>query len=118
MRRILIALGIGAAVLVLLGAAVLLLVDVNKYNGVIQSRLEQQLRRKVTLGRMSLGVVPLRFQVLSPTALQLRTTRTSTRVGGADGADTDRANRSPSCTRGGRTRRTGWRPSASPLPSQ
>ena len=67
MRRIVIALGIGAAVLVLLGAAVLLLVDVNKYNGVIQSRLEQQLRRKVTLGRMSLGVVPLRFQVLSPT---------------------------------------------------
>jgi AsmA protein len=67
MRRIVIALGIGAAALLLLIAAVLLLVDVNKYNGVIQSRLEQQLRRKVTLGRMSLGLVPLRFQVLSPT---------------------------------------------------
>jgi uncharacterized protein involved in outer membrane biogenesis/heat shock protein HslJ len=67
MRRIVMALGIGAALLLLLVAAVLLLVDVNKYNGVIQSRLEQQLRRKVTLGKMSLGLVPLRFQVLSPT---------------------------------------------------
>jgi hypothetical protein len=43
-------------------------------------------------------------------AVQLNTTRTSTCVGGAEGADTDNANRSPSCTRGGTTRRTGWRP--------
>lgn len=48
---------------------------------------------------------------------QLSTTLTSTCVGGAEGADTDNANRSPSCTRGGTTRRTGWRPRASPLPS-
>ena len=49
---------------------------------------------------------------------QQSTTRTTTCVGGADGAETERENRSPSCTRGGTTRRTGWRPSASPLPSQ
>ena len=54
----------------------------------------------------------------SGSVVQLRTTLTSTCVGGADGAETERANRSPSCTRGGTTSRTGWRPRASPLPSQ
>ncbi len=67
MRRIVIALGIGAAALILLLGAVLLFVDVNKYSGVIQARLEHQLRRKVTLGKMSLGILPLRFQVQNPT---------------------------------------------------
>ena len=66
---------------------------------------------------MSERYLDSRFWQAHGRAVQLRTTRTSTRVSGADGADTDRANRSPSCTRGGTTRRTGWRPSASPLPS-
>src|SRR5262249_39570987 len=63
MRRIIIVFGIAAAALILFVGAALLLLDVNKYSGVIQARLEQQLRRKVTLGRMSLGILPLRFQV-------------------------------------------------------
>src|SRR6185436_10112543 len=40
-----------------------LFVDVNKFQPQIQSRLEQQLHRKVTLGNMSLGLLPVRFTV-------------------------------------------------------
>src|SRR5437762_1006758 len=67
MRRIVIAVGIGLAVIILVIGAVLLSLDITKYSGVIQGRLEQQLQRKVTLGKMSLGLIPLRFQVQSPT---------------------------------------------------
>src|SRR5262249_46769051 len=45
---------------------VLMLTDVNRYRSVIQAQLEYQLGRKVTLGTMSLGFVPLRFQVKDP----------------------------------------------------
>jgi uncharacterized protein involved in outer membrane biogenesis len=44
-------------------AAVWLFLDVNKYRPQIQARLEEQLHRKVTLGNMSLGLLPLRVTV-------------------------------------------------------
>jgi AsmA protein len=37
--------------------------DVNSYHGRIQSELQQQLGRNVTLGNMSLGIFPLEFKV-------------------------------------------------------
>ncbi|HEX5000057.1 MAG TPA: META domain-containing protein [Terriglobia bacterium] len=67
MKRKIIALGIAAVALVVVAvAAAFLLIDVNRYRGVIQTQLEQQLQRKVTLGKMALGLFPLRVQVNSP----------------------------------------------------
>lgn len=37
--------------------------DVNRYHGVIQSQLEEHLGRQVSLGNMSLGILPPRFRV-------------------------------------------------------
>ena len=62
-KRIIIGLGIIVALLVVVVIGVALFVDVNQYRGLVQTQLEQQLQRKVTLGRMSLGLIPLRFQV-------------------------------------------------------
>jgi AsmA protein len=66
MKKLLIGLGILIALIVVGAASVLLLVDVNRYNGAVQAQLERQLGRNVTLGRMSLGILPLRFQVENP----------------------------------------------------
>src|SRR5262245_40061521 len=66
MRKALLVVGIVAAILVVFLVAVVLLVDVNRYRGVIQSQLERQLGRKVTLGTISLGFIPLRLQVQNP----------------------------------------------------
>jgi uncharacterized protein involved in outer membrane biogenesis len=63
MRKLKIVLGIVAALIVVAIAAVWLFLDVNKYRPLIQTRLEEQLRRKVTLGPMSLGLIPLRVTV-------------------------------------------------------
>ena len=63
MRKAGLILGIAAAGIVVLLAVILLAVDVNRYRGVVQSRLEQQLGREVTLGEMSLGLFPVRFRV-------------------------------------------------------
>ena len=63
MRKIALALGIVAALIVLVSTAAWLFIDPNQYRGLIQAQLEQQLARKVTLGKMSLGLLPLRFQV-------------------------------------------------------
>ena len=63
MRKLKIILGIVGAVLVLLVLGVWLFVDVNKFQPQIQAKLEQQLHRKVTLGKMSLGLLPVRFTV-------------------------------------------------------
>ena len=63
MRKIALASGIVAALIVLVLAAAWLFIDPNQYHGLIQAQLEQQLARKVTLGKMSLGLLPLRFQV-------------------------------------------------------
>jgi len=52
--------------MVVVAAAAVLLVDVNRYRGAVQAQLERQLGRNVTLGKMSLGILPLRFQVENP----------------------------------------------------
>src|SRR5688572_12786105 len=59
--KILAAIVVALVVLVVLG--VWLLLDVNKYRPQIQAKLEEQLQRKVTLGEMSLGLLPFRFTV-------------------------------------------------------
>jgi heat shock protein HslJ len=59
--------GIAVVVVVLLGVlAAWLFLDVNSYRGVIQTQLEGQLQRKVTLGKLTLGLFPLRLQVNEP----------------------------------------------------
>ena len=42
------------------------LIDVNSYRGTIQSQLQGQLNRSVTLGKMNLHIFPLQFQVENP----------------------------------------------------
>ena len=51
-----------ALIVVVLGALWLLL-DVNRYRPQIQTKVEEQLQRKVTLGNMTLGFFPVRFTV-------------------------------------------------------
>src|SRR5262249_53487704 len=53
-------------VLVLAVAAVWVLANPNSHREAIQAELEKQLGRKVSLGDMSLGFLPLRFQVANP----------------------------------------------------
>jgi uncharacterized protein involved in outer membrane biogenesis len=66
MRRIGVVVGIAAGVLVLAAAVLLLFANPNRHRQFIQSQLENRLGRKVTLGEMSLGFFPLRFQVKEP----------------------------------------------------
>jgi uncharacterized protein involved in outer membrane biogenesis len=66
MKKIGIVLGILAGIVVLALVAAWLLLDVNRYRGLIQTQLEQKTGRQVTLGDMSLGLFPLRVQVQSP----------------------------------------------------
>jgi uncharacterized protein involved in outer membrane biogenesis len=63
MRKIGIVLGLVAAILVLALGAIWVLANPNRHRELIQTQLEAQLGRKVTLGEMSLGLLPLRFQV-------------------------------------------------------
>ena len=63
MRKLKIILGIVAIAVVVLLIGVWLFVDVNKFQPQIQAKLEQQLHRKVKLGTMSLGLLPVRFTV-------------------------------------------------------
>src|SRR5262244_1275132 len=63
MKKIAVVLGVIAGVVVIVLAIAWFLFDVNHYRGTIQTQLEQQLGRKVTLGQMQLGLLPLRFQV-------------------------------------------------------
>ena len=59
----------GIAILIILGVIVLAVAvfaatfNVNRYRSLIQSQLESRLGRKVSLGEMHLGLLPLRFQV-------------------------------------------------------
>lgn len=62
-KKIALVLGGVLAILVVAVGAALLLVDVNSYRGEIEARLESELGRDVTLGPMSLGLLPPRFQV-------------------------------------------------------
>jgi AsmA protein len=63
MRKLGIVIGIVVLLLVVVIAAAVVLFNPNQYRGEIQSRLETALGRKVTLGDMSLGFFPPRFQV-------------------------------------------------------
>ena len=63
MRKIGLVVGILSAAIVLVLAGVWALFDVNRYRDRIQTALSDQLQRKVELGRMQLGLIPLRFQV-------------------------------------------------------
>jgi uncharacterized protein involved in outer membrane biogenesis len=65
MRKKLVIGGLVAAIAILAGAAVLLL-DVNRYRDLVQQQLEGQLGRKVTLGTMTLGLIPFRLEVAQP----------------------------------------------------
>src|SRR5438046_6422211 len=66
MRKIGFVFGIVVALIALILAALSLVVDVNQYRSLIQAQLERQLERKVTLCKMTLGLLPLRFQVDEP----------------------------------------------------
>jgi AsmA protein len=63
MRKIAIVVGIVVAVIVIAVGILFATFNPNDYRGTIQTKLEQQLNRKVTLGDMSLGLFPLRFKV-------------------------------------------------------
>src|SRR5262245_21326785 len=63
MRKLKIILAVVVALIVVAIGAVWLLVDVNRYRPEIQAKLEEQLHRKVTLGKMNLGLFPVRFTV-------------------------------------------------------
>jgi uncharacterized protein involved in outer membrane biogenesis len=66
MRKLTILLGVVFAIVLLALSAIWILANPNRHREFIQSQLETQLGRKVSLGNMSLGLVPLRFQVESP----------------------------------------------------
>jgi AsmA protein len=63
MRKIAIVIGIVVVVIVLAVGVLVATFNPNDYRATIQTKLEQQLNRKVTLGNMSLGLFPLRFRV-------------------------------------------------------
>jgi len=63
MRKIAIIVGIVVAVIVIAVGVLFASFNPNDYQGTIQTKLEQQLNRKVALGNMSLGLFPLRFKV-------------------------------------------------------
>ncbi|HTG75489.1 MAG TPA: AsmA family protein [Terriglobia bacterium] len=63
MRKIKILAGVAIALIVVVLGALWLLLDVNRYRPQIQTKVEEQLQRKVTLGNMKLGFFPVRFTV-------------------------------------------------------
>ncbi|MBZ5538311.1 MAG: AsmA family protein [Acidobacteriia bacterium] len=63
MRKLGLILGIVVAIIVLAVVAVWGLLDVNRYRGRIQAELQERSGREVTLGDMSLGLLPPRFHV-------------------------------------------------------
>ena len=63
MRKVGIIVGIVVVVIVLAVGILFATFNPNDYRGTIQTKLEQQLNRKVSLGNMSLGLFPLRFKV-------------------------------------------------------
>jgi uncharacterized protein involved in outer membrane biogenesis len=65
MRKIAIIIGVVVAVVVLAVGVFVLMFNPNDYRATIQTKLEEQLRRKVTLGNMDLGLLPLRFRVFN-----------------------------------------------------
>ena len=65
MRKIVIVIGIVVAVIAIAVGVFVATFNPNDYRGTIQTKLEQQLDRKVTLGNMELGLFPLRFRVFN-----------------------------------------------------
>ncbi|UWZ85323.1 AsmA family protein [Occallatibacter riparius] len=63
MRKLLIATGSVVALFFIAMFSLPFFIDVNQYRGTIQTQLQTRLYRPVQLGRMSLGVFPLRVQV-------------------------------------------------------
>src|SRR5271170_973843 len=63
MRKIAIVIGIVVLVIVVAVGVLFATFNPNDYRGTVQTKLEQQLNRKVSLGDMSLGLFPLRFRV-------------------------------------------------------
>ena len=63
MRKLLIALGVIILVIVVAAGIFVATFDVNKYRGTIQSELQKQLGRQVTLGDMHLGLFPPSLKV-------------------------------------------------------
>ena len=66
MKKLRIAVASIVVVVILAVAAVWLVANPNSHREAIQAELEKQLGRKVSLGEMSLGFLPLRFQVANP----------------------------------------------------
>jgi len=67
MRKIAIIVGIVFGVIVLAIGDFVLAFNPNDYRATIQTKLEEQLGRKVSLGNMDLGLFPLRFRVANLT---------------------------------------------------
>jgi len=65
MRKVVIVVGIVVAVIAFAVGVFVATFNPNDYRGTIQTKLEQQLGRKVTLGNMELGLFPLRFRVFN-----------------------------------------------------
>ena len=63
MRKIAIVIAIVVAVIGLAVGIFVATFNPNDYRSTVQTKLEQQLDRKVTLGNMELGLFPLRFRV-------------------------------------------------------
>ena len=63
MRKIAIVIGIVVVVIVLAVGIFVATFNPNDYRGTVQTKLEQQLDRKVALGNMEFGLFPLRFRV-------------------------------------------------------
>jgi AsmA protein len=66
MKKLRVVLGIFGVIVVLGVIGIWVLANPNRHRDFIQVQIEKQLGRKVTLGQMSLGFLPLRFQVMSP----------------------------------------------------
>jgi uncharacterized protein involved in outer membrane biogenesis len=66
MKKIGVYLGILCGVLIVALGVIWILANPNRHREFIQTQLETQLGRKVSLGEMKLGLLPLRFQVKEP----------------------------------------------------
>ena len=121
MRRILIIIGALLGILVVLVLALPALIDVNQYRGAIQAQLEKRMQRKITLGNMTLKVIPLSIRIedlsigespafpSTPTRARRRRTSTTTTSASTSprwsGGRPDRCgiSCSPACSNGSRS---------------
>ena len=63
MRKIAIVVGIVVVIIVIAVGVFVATFNPNEYRGTVQAKLEQQLDRKIAIGNMDLGLLPLRFRV-------------------------------------------------------